>query len=204
MADGELPPERLLWATSNRHSTHARSACRSQLCRRAAPGAAPRPIAWKRSPALSLLYSSGNASRSASAVLRPLRSRCFRSPGCGPACASFSAAAAFRAAFVPHRLVRNPHERSSLGRRARRAHHLVARQPVGRPRAPRSDGRSIGIFHEHRLDRAAPGAVILREQLLGRRRAARDEVAEQREIARLVAAVIVEAVAALQTRMARA
>src|ERR1041385_9503471 len=57
---------------------------------------------------------------------------------------------------------------------------------------------SVGVFLEHRLARAAPRAVILREQLLGRRGAARDDLLQRLEIARLVAPIAVEEAAPLE------
>src|SRR5262249_16826191 len=49
-----------------------------------------------------------------------------------------------------------------------------------------------------RRDRAAPGPMEFRQQLLGRGAAARDELVERIEMARLVAALRIEAAAALE------
>src|SRR3954451_17190887 len=57
---------------------------------------------------------------------------------------------------------------------------------------------SVGVFLENRIDRTAPRAGILRQQLLRRRGAARDTLLQRFEIARLVASIAVEKPAPLQ------
>src|SRR5262249_48873760 len=58
--------------------------------------------------------------------------------------------------------------------------------------------KSIRIFREHGLDRAAPRTVIFLQQLFGRRDAALEVFLDRLEIARLVAAAPVVAVAPRQ------
>ena len=82
--------ERLLWATSNRHSTHTeeRAAARARPADLRA-GGAPRSSASRSvGRPYRVLYSSGNAARSARRCCRGWRCRCSRSRACGPACAS--------------------------------------------------------------------------------------------------------------------
>jgi DNA-binding transcriptional LysR family regulator len=79
-----------------------------------------------------VLYSSGNASAICAAVLSGLAVSVFPESGLRPGMRVLSGRGWIpRAAVLPHRLVRNPHERNSAGRCAGRARHLVARQPVG-------------------------------------------------------------------------
>ena len=80
--------ERLLWVTSNRHSTHLEEPL---------PLALGRPSCVWRREAIECLetigrphhvaYTSANAARSPRPCCRGWRSRCSRNPGCGPACA---------------------------------------------------------------------------------------------------------------------
>src|ERR1043165_9718906 len=63
------------------------------------------------------------------------------------------------------------------------------------PHPPRREGkaaRSIRVFVEHRLDRFLPRPVVLLQQFLRRRDAARDELLQRPQIARLVAPVVIE------------
>ncbi len=108
--------ERLLWATSNRHATHAEERV---------PLALGRPsCAWRRTATECLesvgrpyrvLYSSGNASAISAAVLSGLAVSVFPESGLRPGMRVLSAADGFPE-LPPCRigLVRNPHERSSL------------------------------------------------------------------------------------------
>src|SRR6186997_647702 len=108
--------ERLLWATSNRHSVHAEERV---------PLALGRPsCAWRRAATECLesvgrpyrvLYSSGNASAICAAVLSGLAVSVFPESGLRPGMRVLSAADGFPE-LPPCRigLVRNPHERSSL------------------------------------------------------------------------------------------
>src|SRR5262245_5065948 len=67
----------------------------------------------------------------------------------------------------------------------------AARLPAMKSRR-RIAASSVGVFVEHRLDRALPRPVILLEQLLGRRDAAREELLQRPQITGLVAPVVVE------------
>src|ERR1700722_6563034 len=57
---------------------------------------------------------------------------------------------------------------------------------------------SVRVFGINRIDRAAPRAMVFRQQLLGRRGAARQAILQHFEVARLVAAVDVAMLAARQ------
>jgi DNA-binding transcriptional LysR family regulator len=108
--------ERLLWATSNRHSVHAEERV---------PLALGRPsCAWRRTATECLesvgrpyrvLYSSGNASAISAAVLSGLAVSVFPESGLRPGMRVLSAADGFPE-LPPCRigLVRNPHERNPL------------------------------------------------------------------------------------------
>jgi DNA-binding transcriptional LysR family regulator len=108
--------ERLLWATSNRHSTHLEERL---------PLALGRPTCgWRRAAIECLetigrpyrvLYSSGNASAIAAAVLSGLAVSVFPESGLRPGMRVLSAADGFpELPSCRIGLVRNPHERNSL------------------------------------------------------------------------------------------
>src|SRR6476469_7100073 len=61
-----------------------------------------------------------------------------------------------------------------------------------------SSRRSVRVFLEDRIDRAAPFAMEALKQFLGRRDAARNRFFERTQVARLVAAVAVESPAPSQ------
>ena len=109
--------ERLLWATSNRHSTHTRGAPAA----RARPadlraGAAPRSNASRAiGRPYRVLYSSGNASAICAAVLSGLAVSVFPESGLRPGMRVLSAADGFpELPSCRIGLVRNPHERNPL------------------------------------------------------------------------------------------
>ena len=89
--------ERLLWVTSNRHSTHLEERIPLALGR---PSCSWRRIAIDRMESVGrpfrVLYSSSNAGAVAAAVLAGSRSRCCRNPACVPACACSPPPTAFR------------------------------------------------------------------------------------------------------------
>ena len=140
--------ERLLWATSNRHSTHLEERL---------PLALGRPTCdWRRASIECLesigrpyrvLYSSGNASAIAAAVLAGLAVSVF--PEFGTAARHARALGRGRlprAAVLPHRAGAQSARAQFARRRARRARHLVARQPVG-------GGASRGVANQDRCRR---------------------------------------------------
>src|SRR5882724_8238926 len=108
--------ERLLWATSNRHSVHAEERVPLALGRST--------CAWRRAATdcletvgrpYRLLYSSGNASAISAAVLSGLAVSVFPESGLRPGMRVLSAADGFpELPSCRIGLVRNPHERNSL------------------------------------------------------------------------------------------
>ena len=58
--------------------------------------------------------------------------------------------------------------------------------------------RSVGFLFVNRLDRTVPGAVVLAEQFLSRRDAARNDLLQRPQVAGLVASVVIETLAADQ------
>src|SRR5882672_5734115 len=118
--------ERLLWATSNRHSIH---------CEERVPLALGRPTcAWRRAAIECLdalgrpyrvLYSSGNAAAISAAVLSGLAVSVFPESGLRPGMRVLSAADGFpELPSCRIGLVRNPHERSSMADAL--AEHIVS------------------------------------------------------------------------------
>src|SRR5205085_11066198 len=108
--------ERLLWATSNRHSTHLEERL---------PLALGRPTcAWRRAAIdcleaigrpYRILYSSGNASAICAAVLSGLAVSVFPESGLRPGMRVLSAEDGFpELPSCRLRLVRNPHERNPM------------------------------------------------------------------------------------------
>ena len=106
--------ERLLWVTSNRHSTHEEPLPLA-LGRPTAAGAAPRSNAWRRSAGRTTsLYTSANASAVGRRAGRP---RGFGLPGIGVAARHARAQPGrrlSRPASCRIGLIRNPHERLPL------------------------------------------------------------------------------------------
>lgn len=60
--------------------------------------------------------------------------------------------------------------------------------PAQRDPLARTTRALIGAFGEHRVDRAAPAAIEIFQELLGSGLAARDDLVERLEVDRLVAA----------------
>ena len=125
--------ERLLWVTSNRHSTHLEEPL---------PLALGRPsCAWRRI-AIERLETIGRPLPHALLELecrrgrrrRARRARGFGASGIGPAprhARAHRGGRFSRIAELPHRAGAQCARELGARRRARRAHHLVARQPVG-------------------------------------------------------------------------
>ena len=111
----------------------SRSRCRSRSAGRAAAGAAPRSSAWRRSARPHhIAYTSANASAVASAVLSGLAVSVFPESGLRPGMRVLTPRRRLsRTAVVPRRPGAQSAREPGARRRARRAHHLVARQPVG-------------------------------------------------------------------------
>ena len=108
--------ERLLWATSNRHSTHMEERLPLALGRPTCGGAAPRSTASRRSAGpIACSIRAAMRARSAPRCCRVSRSRCFRNRDCGPACACSRPRDGFpELPSCRIGLVRNPHERNPL------------------------------------------------------------------------------------------
>src|SRR6267378_2120140 len=68
-------------------------------------------------------------------------------------------------------------------------------------RSPSPPRTSVGVFRKNRLDRLFPTAVVFFEQLLRRRDAAGREFIQRSEVSRLVAAVMIEPLAARKAGM---
>ena len=107
--------ERLLWATSNRHSTHIEERCRSRSAGRPARGGAPRSSVWSDRPALSrALFERQRERDLRRGAVRP---RGLGVSGIGIASRHARASAADGFPELPScriGLVRNPHERNPL------------------------------------------------------------------------------------------
>ena len=125
--------ERLLWVTSNRHSTHLEEPL---------PLALGRPSCGWRRAAIECLetigrphhiaYTSANASAVASAVLSGLAVSIFPESGLRPGMRVLNPGRRLSGtAGLPRRPDPQSAREPGACRRARRAHHLVARQPVG-------------------------------------------------------------------------
>ena len=132
--------ERLLWATSNRHSTHTRGAPAA----RARPpdlraGAAPRSNASRASGGpIACSIPAAMRARSPPRCWPDLRCRCFPSRAAARHARALGRGRLPRAAVLPHRAGAQSARAQFARRRARRARHLVARQPVG-------SGKSRGV-----------------------------------------------------------
>ena len=125
--------ERLLWVTSNRHSTHLEERLPLALGR---PSCSWRRTAIERLELVGrpyrVLYSSSNAGAVAAAVLSGLAVSVLAESGLRPGMRVLTAAEGFpELPSCRVGLVRNAHELVDARRCARRAHRVVARQPLG-------------------------------------------------------------------------
>ena len=199
--------ERLLWVTSNRHSTHLEEPL---------PLALGRPSCGWRRAAIECLETIGRPHRIALHQRQRERGRVRGAVGAGGFGVPGIGLAARHARAQPRRrlpgiagLPRRPRSaiRTKASRSPTRSPSTSSRRStICRRRHRRRSRRAalVRVFVEHRLDRAVPRPVVLLQQLLGRRDAARDDLLQRPQIARLVAAVAVEPLAPRAARFAPA